>query len=196
MNAGFFKRLVSYFIDIILVSLIASIISMGIKTSAGKYQEELADAMSNYMSGTITMEQYMEKTNDLTYEIQKRSVIPNTISLVMTVGYFIVFQYLNKGQTIGKKLMKIKVVDNESGKEPGVGAFILRSIIILNIISSLFNIIFVNVLNKSTFMTGTSAITWIEEAVLIISVIMILYRKDKRGLQDIVARTKVIEEVM
>ena len=118
----------------------------------------------------------------------------NIISCVITIGYYIVFTYLNKGQSIGKKLLKIKIVDKETKEAPSIKAIILRSIIIYSIISGLFNIIFINLLNKNIYFIGYNFLATIEEILIIVSAFMILYRKDKRGLQDIIAKTEVIEE--
>ena len=57
------------------------------------------------------------KLIDLQYEYQQESKLASGISLLITFAYFTVFQFLNKGQTIGKKLLKIKVVNKEE-KEP------------------------------------------------------------------------------
>ena len=49
------------------------------------------------------------------------------INLAISVGYFVVYQE-SQGQTLGKKVMKIKVVDAQ-GKKPTMMTFFLREII-------------------------------------------------------------------
>ena len=68
--------------------------------------------------------------------MQKSSVIVLTASLVVTIAYFVVFQYLNKGQTLGKKLLKIKV--KEKGENPSLKSIIIRTVMINNIFSTVF----------------------------------------------------------
>ncbi len=194
MNAGFFKRLMAYIIDLILVLLISTTISAGINTNTKDYEEQLSNVMNDYMEGEVTIDDYLSQTKDLTYSIQKENIMVNIISCVITIGYYIVFTYLNKGQSIGKKLLKIKIVDKETKEAPSIKAIILRSIIIYSIISGLFNIIFINLLNKNIYFIGYNFLATIEEILIIVSAFMILYRKDKRGLQDIIAKTEVIEE--
>src|SRR3990167_10295891 len=48
--------------------------------------------------------------------------------LVITMYYYGVYQH-NTGQTVGKKVMGIKVVDAVTGQTPSVGKFLLRDII-------------------------------------------------------------------
>jgi uncharacterized RDD family membrane protein YckC len=49
------------------------------------------------------------------------------VQLALAIGYYVFYQQ-NKGQTLGKKVMKLKVVDS-SGKTPPVMTFFLREII-------------------------------------------------------------------
>jgi len=193
MKAGFIKRLLAYFVDSILVSLLVTILALGIKNNANTYEQELSNLIKDYMAGDVQMGEYLNQVEDLNYEISKASAVTNTISVVLTIGYFIVFAYLNKGQTIGKKIFKIKVVEN--GDAPSLKAMILRNIIILQIVSNLCSVILINILNKNMYFLVTETVTAIEELIIIVSVFMILYRSDKRGVHDLIAHTEVIEEV-
>ena len=105
---------------------------------------------------------------------------------------FIVFQYLNKGQTLGKKLLKIKV--KEKGENPSLKSIIIRTVMINNIFSGLLYIILLYILNKKTYYLGYSIVYVIETLFIITSIMFVLYRKDKQGLHDMIAKTEVIEE--
>lgn len=193
MKANFLSRLIAYFVDSILVIIIASLITMGFQNEKlDEYNEELQTIMNDYTSGEVTMEEYLESTTELTYNINKESIIINSISLLVTIIYFSVFQYLNKGQTIGKKLFKLKVVEN--GKDPSLKAIIIRTFIINGIIISLLDIVFVGFIAKNNYYYASSVINYLYYGIIIASSVMILYRKDKRGLHDLIAKTEVISE--
>lgn len=49
----------------------------------------------------------------LNYELTKRKLPVNVATSVVFIGYYIIFAYFNKGQTLGKKLLKIKVVNDK-----------------------------------------------------------------------------------
>ena len=192
MKVSFSKRLMAYVIDYLIVSFAFVIITMGF-TSSDKYGKEALELFSSLSSGEITMEEYSSEAKDLIYREQKSEVPVNIASTVLFIGYFAVFGYLNKGQTIGKKVFKIRI--REKNDDPSIKAMVIRSLLIYGILTSIYSAIFVNILNINDFNIGNSIVTYIENIVIIVSFFMIMYRKDGRGLHDILAGTNVIEEV-
>jgi len=193
MKASFFKRLAAYFIDVMFISFIAGLISMGFSsTKYEKASEEYNNITEKYVSQEISNEEYLESVKPLIYDMQKSSVAVTTITVSLSIAYFIVFQYLNKGQTIGKKLLGLKVV--EEGNNPSLKSMILRTIIIDSIFSGIVGIILLYVLNKNIYYTGYYILSFFELAFVFISALLILYRKDKKGLHDLIAHTEVIDE--
>ena len=193
MKASFFKRVAAYFIDAMIVSIIAGIISSGFTNS--KYEksvEEYEILTEKYVAQEITSDEYMTEYGKLIYDMQKSSVVVSVVTISATIAYFIVFQYLNKGQTIGKKLLKLKVKEKENN--PSLKAIIIRTIMINSIFSGTLGIILLYILNKDNYYMGYSLISSIEMLFIFISALFILYRKDKLGLHDIIAKTEVIEE--
>ena len=61
------------------------------------------------------------------FAVIKLAVVGSLAQLVLTIGYYVWFQSLS-GQTLGKKVMKIKVV-NAVGTTPSLGTFALREIL-------------------------------------------------------------------
>ncbi len=51
----------------------------------------------------------------------------NFVQLILVIVYFVIYQFYT-GQTLGKKVMKIKVVD-ANGKKPTILTFLLRETI-------------------------------------------------------------------
>ncbi len=193
-KATFTERLLAFFLDGIIILLIAGLLTTGFTNKKlEKLQEELETTITNYMQGGITMEQYLEQTQDLTYQIQKQSVSANSVQVIISIGYFVVFAYLNKGQTLGKKAMKLKVVNNEE-KSPTILQMVVRTSIINQILPDIILIFTVMVVPKQNFLSIYSLITTITYIFMIASTLMILYRKDKLGLHDIIAKTKVMKE--
>ncbi len=193
MKATFFQRFIAYIIDIMILSIILSIVAVGINTQeANDLSDSMNDVMTSYTNGDITIDEYLSQANDLSYDYQKATSIVNLISLVLSIGYFTVFQYLNKGQTIGKKLMRIKVVEKK--KEPSIRSMIIRTFIINDIISSALSLALLYLLSKNAYITAYNVVAIILEGIVIVSALMILYRKDKRGIHDMLAGTEVICE--
>ena len=193
MKASFFKRLLAYVIDTIILTLIIGVLSSVVSNKQyEKASEEYMRLQESYMKQEITITEYQNDIKPIVYDMQKSSVTINTVSVLLSIAYFIVFQYLNRGQTIGKKLMRIKITENN--KEPSLKAMVIRTIIINSILTGILNIVLVYLLKKNTYYTGYQIVSYIELAFAFISALFIIYRKDKLGLHDIIAKTEVIEE--
>lgn len=195
MKASFFKRLGAFFIDYFIVILIVSIITMGFSNaSSEEISKKMNNLVSDYQSEKISIDEYTEETYKLNYDLQKSNLNTNVVSITLYIGYFIIFATLNKGQTLGKKLLKIKVVNKEE-KKPSVWNMFVRSLFIYNLASAIFSVVFINFLGVNTFTNIYTTIGYIEFFVIIISFFMATYKKDGRGLHDMMAGTNVIEEV-
>lgn len=193
-KATFTSRLLAYFLDSIIVLLLSSIVATGFTSKKlESLEEDLEQLITDYTNGEVTMEEYLDQAQELTYDIEKNSVTINCIQVAISAAYFIVFAFLNKGQTLGKKLMKLKVVNNED-KEPTLLQMTIRTSITNQILPNILIIILILVLSKNTFMSIYSIITMITYIFIIASSIMILYRNDKLGLHDILSKTKVVKE--
>ena len=179
MNSGFFERMVAYILDIFIVSLVFSLVVSGLSADT-ETSEKMTKLTENFVNGEVTQEKYIEEYNNLLYESQKNNVIANSCQVILFIGYFVVFQALNKGQTIGKKLLKIRVVDNETNNPVNMKQIILRSLFIYNVISMILSILLVYIIPKNNYFVGVSLITIIESIFIIITTIMVVYRKDKR----------------
>lgn len=194
-KATFFKRFMAQLIDMFIIGLIIGIITMGFSTSRiEKLDEELIDLMDSYTSGEITSDKYIDDYIDIMYDINKASFNNNLVYLVVCVGYFLIFQFLNKGATIGKKIMRIRVVSNDGVDASFVQMFI-RTSIINEIIPISMLLILVMVSSGGLFFTFYSMISVIENIFVIICIFMILYRSDKLALHDMMSKSMVIDEV-
>lgn len=194
MKASFIKRAVAQIIDMFIVSIISSIISMSFSTSRiEKLNDEVNNLMNDYVSGDIDSKEYITKYIDITYDINKASINTNLVYLVVCIGYFLIFQYLNKGATIGKKFMKIRIVNNDNTDITFLQMFI-RTSIINEILPMIMIFVLVFLTSGISFFIGYSLISFIENIFVIICIFMILCRKDNLALHDIMSRSMVIEE--
>ena len=194
MKATFLDHFGAYFIDIIIISIIASLICLGLPETDKEIEKKITELNNQYIAKEINQNKYLSEYSNLLYANQKDRVLETGINLAITIAYFVIFQYMNKGQTIGKKLLKIKVVDKDTKKPATIVKCLLRSIITLGIASSALNIILINTLSKKSYMYSYLTISIVESIFIFITIIFILYRKDGRGLHDLIANTTVIKE--
>lgn len=194
------KRVMAYIIDVLIFSIVLTpIINWSV---INPYIDEYTENYSEYTelveqanAGEIDTEtdEYKDKIVDLNYNINKYKVISSSISVVGFLLYFAVLQWALKGQTIGKKIMKIRVVANNEDKKLNVGNYILRSLILNNIIFSIILIIGVYIFKALGYYTLSMVVSYLQLLVMSLIMLMVVLRKDYRGLHDFVAGTKVID---
>lgn len=197
MNKTIFKRLLAYIIDIVIVTIIVSAISLIPKVgSSTKSYQEYTDKINNiyekYQNKEITDEEYNKSLIDLTYKMDKESITYTITSFACLTLYFVVFQYLNKGQTIGKKILKIIVEPNDNNKLT-IFSYLIRSLIINNLFATFINIICVFLLSKNIYYTVSNGILNIGSIMLYASVMCAILRPDGRTLHDVLSKSKVID---
>jgi len=197
------KRVIAYLLDILLIYiLISAIVSIRfINPTYDKYveaYEKYAEVLEDYTKGNITDKEYTELNMDNIINVTKYSISSNVVIILVIIGYFCLFQKFNNGQTLGKKIMKIKVVGVDN-KNVNIGRYLLRIlpmhyIFIGSILPILINSIFIFVLKKNAYIMLNSITIYIIFFISIISFVMMNIRKDKRGIQDLITNTKVVEE--
>lgn len=191
MNATFLQRFLAYIIDILIVVILLNLITYNINFDK---RNDLNSEITNYLTEyDPTNVESVNKLLDLQYQYNKESILVDAVSVIMTVGYFIVFQYFNKGQTIGKKLLKIRI-SGKDNKKVGIGQLVLRSIIIYQILVNITNLILISTVDKMLYLNIYGILTAVQSIFIVITMLFILYRKDKRGLHDIMSGTYVVVE--
>ena len=194
MKAKFFDRLTAYIIDVIIISLITSIIFTSIPTNNKELEKQLSSLQDEVLSNNITYEEFVDEYQDLYYKNKKDTMTQSAITLTITIAYFVIFQYMNKGQTIGKKILHLRVVDNNTEKPLSIFKELIRSLLIWNILSGTLGIVLIYILNKESYITSYLIISSLESIFIVITAMFTLYRKDNRGLHDIIINSKVIKE--
>lgn len=187
------KRIFAYIIDIVLISVVANLI-FGWAYRNTNYAEFLdknkmyIDQLTKYGSTEPTEEELI----DIAYDLNKIESPLLIITLGLTVFYFGIVSFVFNGQTIGKKILHIKVVPMK-GKKLNPGLYMIRELILTNSIFKLLDIINVSVASKPTWAVCNTILTYCENFTIIILLGVMIFRNDERSLHDIICKTNVIE---
>ena len=130
-------------------------------------------------------------SKNYTYKLNKKGVFNSIITLSCTLIYFGIIQYLLNGQTIGKKILNLKIIST-TNKKLNIINYILRSLIINNILLNTIGILFLILSSKKVYLEANnilSTLTSVFEATIIF---LVLTRQDQRGLHDLLFNTEVI----
>lgn len=193
-NAFTYQRVVSYLLDIIIVGIFSTLITFWIPETetyknAIKNQKEYYE---EYQNKEIEINEYVDKIYQTNYVLEKETAIQSIITIVITFAYFATFAYYNNGQTFGKKIMHIKVV-NEDNKEVTHLQMILRTLIINECFLSSVSVIMLFFIKSNQYLYTVGLVSFIQSLIVIISLLMVIIRKDKKGLHDMLCKTKVVE---
>ena len=148
MEITFFDRLSAYFVDMVIIYIITLIIaSCGLTSTTDSYNDKIKELTESYTNNLVTEEEFIDNYTSIIYENQKSNVIFLGVGTAIVIAYFVIFQYMNKGQTIGKKLLHLRVVDKDKKKQPTFIKFLIRELFIFNIASGILSIVFVYTLS-------------------------------------------------
>lgn len=157
------------------------VIDQNIKTSEmEEYKTELSKRL-------------VELNNEYGYNIQKLNIRFTIITIVVYILYFGILQYILKGQTIFKRLFKLRVVDNKNPKKRiSLVKYIIRSILVCEIILSIIDILVLLLASKSNYIIFSNVlvnIKYVYEALFLVTMIV---RDDARSIDDLLLNTKVV----
>ena len=190
------KRIVAYIIDYLLITLVSTAL-VYITFINPRYDEYLEASKEynavaeQYYSKEITAKEFSEQINDLSYELNSTGYVYTIGNIIIIFLYFGVFVYFTKGQTLGKRIMGIKIVSNK-GKDLKIYNYFIRAFILNGVILNLCTLIAI-CFKESTYLKIYSAASNFNLILMIILFLMILFWKNGRGLHDILAGTKVID---
>lgn len=193
MKVIFKKRLFAYLIDFVLLTTIVTIINCVLPTTTKQVEinKELDSLQQDLLDGKIDNKQYFDGYKKLLPELDKSNMAINVCNLVFILGYFIIIPVVNNGQTLGKKILKIKIekIDgNLTIRDMVIRNFITTSLLQLMISSTL-----VYIVNNDIYYNLSIFVSLLQILLVIITSFMIIYRKDEKGVQDLITGTQVIE---
>ena len=188
------KRILAYLIDVVIVlfasSMLSSISYLNPQLETyNKYYDEYSEKTKDYLDKKTADDEYLQITNDYSYKLERNNVYSSIISVVIILLYFGVFQKYNNGQTLGKKLLNIRVKGNLN-----VFKYLLRTAIIYNVFINVAKIILIVALDQNQYLIANKYLYALALVVEVTTIVMIMLRKDHKGLHDLIVGSEVIEE--
>lgn len=210
------KRFAAFLIDMLLVSLVA--VTLGnlsylnpTKEEYEKATEEYNMVMDEYVNSMLSNSSSSFPDTKSLVEYGETSIMPTFYKvernyfyyglwyLIIYFLYFCLFAYFNNGQTLGKKLFKIKIVNKGEDKVSFI-RLIIRSLfngtsfyygINLILLLRLISVLFVKSDVYFYLYSFYTIIGFIIEVSLLLTLVI---NKGKRLTNDYLAKTEVIED--
>ncbi len=210
MNKYVYRRISAFLIDIFLVTFVSTIFSSisyvnpfieNYKVAYDEYRENYKSESESVLTNpTIkNVVDYSNKMSKQIYKIDYSMLFNNIYYLVFSFLYFVLFAYFTNGQTLGKKLFKLKIV-RQDGEKVKLSNLMLRTLLSGSSIFMGVNIIVIIQLlllmipQNQVYFYAILLSSMISYVIEIIGLVL-LFSKEHRSLDDIIGSTKVIDEV-
>ena len=189
----FLRRAVAYLIDLIIVMLLSGIIStVFIKNDNYRNEsQKLLELTSKYSQGEVTKEEFTKEYDNINYYLTKDSIGVTIVTLSVSIIYYVILCFYCGGITLGKRIMKITIV-SANDKKLNLGNFLLRALLVNLILSNLVSVVLVSILDKDVFIITYPKVSNALTILLLVTLVVMMYREDGRGLHDLIANTRVI----
>ena len=190
MKASLGKRASAYLIDLIVIIIILSLVSLIYHPDVSFLNANMDNITVEYANKDITFTEYITELSSIYKQMDITNIFLILINVLIIIIYFIIYPYLNDGKTIGKKLMHIEV-RNQSNQPLSLVSLFVRNLVINGLLYLLAVIICSLIVPENLYFGTITALGIIQIGLLLTSIIMVLYRKDKKGLHDLIAKTWV-----
>lgn len=187
MSSYRFRRIFSYIIDILFVSFLVAMFYQvkGINPNQNDYSKWQKEYLK-----------YIEKPtepnyslDEISYNLTKYGKTYIVIDVFVYAGYFILFQKYNNGQTLGKRINKIKIeTDDES---LSFKPFVVRLLLLYNLVPQVISSLLVTFVSKNAYLVYYKYIILINNIFLL--TVFILFLKNKETFYDKLTNSKVID---
>ena len=212
MNNIKFKRICAYFIDLLIISLLVTLVSKinFLNPNRSKY-EKLSLELYNYtmeLTENISNMQSMDTSKLITdkyvkyfYNIEYLGISYTIMESIIILLYFTFFPKFNNSQTIGMQLWHLKIVNTKENKDVNIKNYSLRglympmvtNVIFRNVILSLMNVVLLFIFKGKIYFYTNMMLTFIVCIMCYIDIIKLLISKDNNALHDKMTKTKVVE---
>ncbi len=193
-KALFLQRLIAFVIDTFLIALVVTLITAPFidTEKEEKLSNEAVEVIQKYANQEISLEDYTAQYMNSAYQLAKVSGLTSIVSILVAVLYYVVYQTHTNGQTLGKKVMKIRVVSTDG--DLFYNQMIFRSMIANSILVDL--IMFICLLFNSSYVYFYSTMIFeaIQYLITFISIIMIMNKNNGLAVHDKIVHTMVIRE--
>ena len=195
MKELFMRRLFAYILDFLALSCFLVIPLMFLPMNEKKLvevQNNLVETTDSYLRQDINENEFFENYGKYIYDLDKLQIPQNIANSLLIIILFTIVPFYQNGQTFGKKVMKIRVVALD-GTNATMNQLIVRSLIIHFLGYALVALGLIFILNQNYYFLVATFFNLCEYLLVIISIFMLLYRRDQRGLHDIITKTKVVQ---
>ena len=179
------KRFLAYLLDMLIIFIILFFIKQLFPIN--EYEIELANLNELYVEKKIDSSIYFNQFKTIIHNIDKENFEINLFGMFLIIISFIIIPFLNKGQTIGQKILKIRIIKNNLTIRDLCG----RAVIINGLGYLLFMSVILFIATNQIYFILINLLGIFQILVVIMNVFMLLYYKE--GIADKFTNTRIEE---
>ena len=135
---------------------------------------------------------YADKYNALAYKMTKNNTITKVITIVITVLYLGVLQFILKGRTLGKLIFKLRTVNNKDiTKKVPLWSYLVRAILVGELLIVITDLTFLYLTDSGVYLQASNIISTVQYIYEILFLIVMMMREDTRSIHDLILGTRV-----
>lgn len=195
MKVSFKRRLIAYIIDLALLSILVTltlVIFPNDKKEIKQINNNINIIIEDLLNDKIDNSQYLNMYAKYNYKLEKKQIKTNVLNLIYIIFLYILVPFFAGGQTIGKIVTKIKIV-NEDNTDIQFKKLIIRSLFVNFLIYPIVTIPLIYLFSTKIYFMLSLFLILIEFLLVLFTIFMVLYRHDRKGIHDILTKTKVIK---
>ena len=195
MKVSFKRRLMAYIIDLVLLSILVTltlVIFPNDKKEIKQINNNINIITEDLLNDKIDNSQYLNMYAKYNYKLEKKQIKTNVLNLIYIIFLYILVPFFAGGQTIGKIVTKIKIV-NEDNSDIQFNKLIIRSLFVNFLIYPIVTIPLIYLFSAKIYFILSLFLILIEFLLVLFTIFMVLYRHDRKGIHDILTKTKIIK---
>jgi uncharacterized RDD family membrane protein YckC len=192
---GLKNRALAYLIDMLLFIIVILICTTFLKSNqnVAVLNLELDTINELALNHEISINTYLNRYADIMHNLDQEKVMINLINCIFIMGYFVMLPYFFEGRTLGKKILGLKV-KRRDGELLMLSDLIIRNLIINGLGFMLISLCILYIAPSMIYFIIATLLGILQILLVIVSVFMVIYRKDNRGLHDVLSETMVVRE--
>lgn len=189
----FVSRCLAFLIDMVIVLFLSSLIATPFVDTSKMVtlREQSMNIVEKYQKNQITDQEYLVEISNLEYMMARSTELVTIIMILISVLDFVVLPLYNKGQTIGKKIFKLKITSDTG--ELTANQLLFRALIANFLLLNIISILFIMFAGRDVYMNCVGLFNFIQYIITFASIIMIAFGKEGLAVHDKLVHTKVVK---
>ena len=187
------ERIKAYFIDLLVIFIIYSGVNFILPQSENykKYRTMENQIQEKFSHQEISSTEYIKQYEIVYYNLNTERKVSSACYLILLLLYFVILPYFFNGQTLGLFISHLRIERFTDGKLR-LYQFFIRNVIIVGLGYTFLNTILIYFLNEKSYYKAVFAVSIIQIILLVLSFIMVIRKREKRGLHEILSDTEVV----